>query len=172
MTKACTWCKIVKHLEEYYDNVGARDGKHNSCKECRKGYIAEQQKLNPDKTAANKKRYVVNNLKKVVEAKAKYRESNRAGIRTKDRIAYKKNPKAMLARVRKYQATKLQATPKWLSKQQLLEMKRIYENCPEEHHVDHIVPLKGKNVRGLHVPWNLQYLPATVNRKKSNKVLT
>jgi len=49
------------------------------------------------------------------------------------------------------------------------EIREIYRNCPEGHEVDHIVPIKGMNVSGLHVPWNLQYLPVAENRAKGNK---
>lgn len=59
-----------------------------------------------------------------------------------------------------------QATPSWVD---LKEIERIYRECPEGYHVDHIEPIKGKNVSGLHVPWNLQYLPAIENLRKSNK---
>lgn len=40
------------------------------------------------------------------------------------------------------------------------------------HEVDHIVPLKGKTVRGLHVETNLRVIPHTENRQKGNKLLT
>lgn len=60
----------------------------------------------------------------------------------------------------------IKATPKWVN---LNEISSIYRKCPENYHVDHIVPLKGANICGLHVPWNLQYLPASENIKKSNK---
>ncbi len=55
-----------------------------------------------------------------------------------------------------------------ISKHYTRELVEIYAACPDGHEVDHIVPLRGKKVSGLHVPWNLEYLPSDDNRKKSN----
>lgn len=68
-----------------------------------------------------------------------------------------------------------QATPKWLTTEQRRQIVAIYEHMRdcraitgEDYHVDHIIPLRGDNICGLHVPWNLQVLPAYVNMSKSN----
>lgn len=55
---------------------------------------------------------------------------------------------------------------KWANLQKIAE---IYKNRPEGYHVDHIIPLNGKDVCGLHVENNLQYLPKVDNLKKGNK---
>lgn len=58
------------------------------------------------------------------------------------------------------------ATPSWAD---IRTIREFYKNCPKSYHVDHIVPVKGKNVSGLHVIWNLQYLEASKNLSKGNK---
>lgn len=60
------------------------------------------------------------------------------------------------------------ATPRWSDRE---SVNRFILSCPEGYHIDHIVPLRGKSVCGLHVLENLQYLPAQENRRKSNKVI-
>ena len=56
-----------------------------------------------------------------------------------------------------------QATPCWANK---AEIRKFYSGCPVGFHVDHIIPLHGKTVSGLHVLENLQYLPAQTNLSK------
>lgn len=65
-------------------------------------------------------------------------------------------------------AKKLNRTPVWAD---LDKIKKIYKECPEGYHVDHIIPLQGILVSGLHVEYNLQYLTAEENIKKSNTFL-
>ena len=65
-------------------------------------------------------------------------------------------------------AAKLKATPKWAD---LKAIRAVYAQCPVGFHVDHIIPLKGENVCGLHIVENLQILSATDNLRKGNKLL-
>lgn len=66
-------------------------------------------------------------------------------------------------------------TPPWAD---MKAIRKVYIQCAKltlatgmEHHVDHVIPIKGRTVSGLHVQGNLQVLPGPENRKKSNKLL-
>ena len=85
---------------------------------------------------------------------------------TKSSKHYQENKPLYNAKSAKYRASKLQRTPEWSSNE---EIKEIYKNCPEGYHVDHVIPLQGELVSGLHVAENLQYLTAHDNLAKSNK---
>jgi hypothetical protein len=71
-----------------------------------------------------------------------------------------------------------QATPPWLTRKQKGEIRQLYQiaitmsrTTGEPYVVDHIIPLRGNEVCGLHVPWNLRVVTREENLKKSNKHL-
>lgn len=68
-------------------------------------------------------------------------------------------------------ASKLFATPAWLTTAQLADIERWYSKAVAAGMtVDHIVPLQGKNVCGLHVSWNMQLLTHSENAAKGNRL--
>jgi hypothetical protein len=86
---------------------------------------------------------------------------------------YNKNAGYYRSKASARKASKLKATPSWANQEQI---KRIYVACAKinertgiKHHVDHIIPLQGENVCGLHVENNLAIIPAKMNLQKSNK---
>ena len=77
--------------------------------------------------------------------------------------------KTQPARQALYKANKLSQTPKWVDWKELQEISKFYKSCPVGYHVDHIIPLQGEKVSGLHCLSNLQYLAAEENIAKHNR---
>lgn len=69
-------------------------------------------------------------------------------------------------------ARKNNAIPKWLKPFERKQILDIYAACPDGWQVDHVVPLRGELVCGLHVPWNLRAIPARLNSMKNNKLFS
>ena len=79
---------------------------------------------------------------------------------------YETHKDEYIAKNIKYNTKRKLATAPWAD---LTKIKEIYKNCPDGHEVDHIVPLQGALVSGLHVETNLQYLLVYENRVKGNR---
>ncbi len=115
---------------------------------------------NKDKKALQDKRWVEQNRAKSNAHKQRWNKENGGLKRSLDRKRF---------------AAKIQRTPPWLDSIDKAEIDFTYvwcaalRSCGLDYHVDHIVPLQGGTVSGLHVPWNLQVIPAVENIRKSNR---
>ena len=153
---------LLRAKEYYLENI-------EEIKAYRKKYLETNDV--PGHTPEYQREWRAKNPHSCVKARAKYL-AKYPGISAKHHRTYmKKNPGRKSAFTADYRARRLQATPKWMSKTELLEIVKFYENKPLGFEVDHIVPLKGKQVCGLHVLANLQYLTKKENCSKSNKFL-
>ena len=150
----CSKCRELKSEGQFSKSKGNPRGLDYYCKDCRK-----EIKKRPSIKAAQKK--CVDRLRPQRNAYSRaYGKANRAYFNAKNK---------------EYVGKKINATPPWLTEDHSKEMQGFYwlaqdlgRVTGEPYHVDHIVPLQGKNVCGLHVPWNLQILPAYLNLRKSN----
>lgn len=137
-----------KHAKTYRNSSG---GKRNM-----KQYLEK----NKEKISKQQSTYYKKNFKKIQEWQADYYKSD-TGKAIKN------------AHGNRRRAIQLKATPEWAN---LEKIKVLYEKAiwlesitGLKYHVDHIIPLKGVEVCGLHVWENLQILEASLNLKKNNK---
>jgi 5-methylcytosine-specific restriction endonuclease McrA len=93
--------------------------------------------------------------------------------RERYQAAYQIDPGKYSAKSAKRRCARLQATPAWADLAAIVDIYRRAQEITREtginHDVDHIIPLRGRTVWGLHIPINLQILTSTKNRRKSNK---
>ena len=132
---------------------------------------------NRDSLLIKMQKYREENIQYFKEYFKEYRESNKDKLLLRDKKYRQNNPQKILALNSKRRSAKLNATPPWLTNSDYIEIEELFICARmfklytgEEYHVDHIVPLQGKTVCGLHVPWNLQVIPAKENLSKSNKI--
>ena len=129
---------------------------------------------NKDKLAGRGKKWYQENKESADKKYKEYYEKNKSYMRARASKWQKENPVSVNASSRKYQASKLNAAPKWAND---FFIKEIYhlanlrsKMLGYKWHVDHIVPLRSKLVCGLHVENNLQVIPAIQNMRKHNTI--
>lgn len=166
----CSKCDIFTELCP--SNISRKTGERlfrSWCISCEKSRKDLWRSQNKEKHNIKTKEWVKNNPEKRKEISVRYRQQklkdNPDWERELHREYRKTQPEYYRAMVAVRRKRVQQATTKWTN---LKELRQFYMNCPEGYHVDHIIPLKGKNVCGLHVINNLQYLPAEINLQKRN----
>jgi hypothetical protein len=147
-------------------------------KQNQKRIAKEWYERNKDLTKERARLWALNNPNKVSIKNIKYKKKNKEKITEYNKLWWSSNKDKRASYQAKRKASQLQRTPKWLTKDDLWIIEEAYSLAQLrtnlfgiDWHVDHIIPLQGKLVSGLHVPSNIQVIPATENVKKSNKHL-
>ncbi len=187
--KKCIKCPET-NLSAFYKDKSSPDGYRYVCKACDDKRRLEQARANPerrllasrkfynnhiDQERARGRQYAAENPEKAKVRNKKYRVSNPEQVAIVNKKSRQKRFGKVNAKNMKRYTGKLNRTPKWLSDLHFEHIKLFYEAAAHmtteigmKFHVDHIVPLQGKNVSGLHVPWNLQVLTRSENSIKGN----
>ena len=178
----CSKCHNPKAVEEMCKG-------RTYCKACKNKQMKEWRERNKDHVQQYKRQYAKENPNARKEEYArnpdKHRQRAREWYADNAEVCREKTKQHKLANRHLYnaqqakrRAIKLNATPKWLTEDDLDVIKWLYEMAEYrskttnvKHHVDHIIPLQGEEVCGLHAWWNLQVIPAVDNMSKSNKLI-
>lgn len=142
-------------------------------KACKRGHRAPRRTTDTVCIACGQQKHADNRAAKLAYAR-QYRAENSIKIKGVMRNYYETNKPLFYSYNRLRRARLRCAQPPWVK---VAEVAAFYKKAMElsatqgiKYHVDHITPLRGKVVCGLHVPWNLQVIPAAANLSKGNKM--
>ena len=136
--------------------------------------VRKWHKENVERNREKARQWIAKNPERHRENVRKWREENPDRNRERQREWRQANPDRLAELSAGRRAWRLKATPAWADREVIAFFYSVAreetERTGEQHHVDHIVPLRGKNVCGLHVEANLQILTASQNLRKNNKL--
>lgn len=189
--------EIAEKKRKYY--LANKEKLNQKNREWRKENIERDRELkklyaqkNKEKIAEYQAKWREENKETILEYRKEYYQDNKEEIRQKTKDWQRANPEKHKQKVKRYRSTEKgkitraaekavfraclkESTPPWVNRKELRE---IYKACRllnnslggNAYHVDHKIPLRGENVCGLHVPWNLQIIKKEENLKKTNKL--
>jgi len=198
LLKMCNKCQCEKPSSEFGKDCARHDGLTYRCLACRKvantknaNVIQAQKRTHYERNKAVLLKRKRENYAKNSENKKAYQRAYAAArteeIKLKSKLFYAKNPDYYKEFRQKYpdkvnakeikrKTAKMNRTPAWLTEDDFWLIEQAYDLAAKRTqmfkfswHVDHIIPLQGKIVSGLHVPLNLQVIPASINTSKQNK---
>lgn len=152
---------VSKAATKAYKQKWAIENKERLKEAAHQRYLANKQEH-----AAKAKIWREKNKDTLPLEKRAYYEANRSKVLAACKAWRENNPEKPREIKAKYRAAKLKQTPIWYCKE---DMRALYKALLPGYHIDHIIPLQGELVSGLHWAHNLQMLPASENCSKGNK---
>jgi hypothetical protein len=177
LNKICNSCKLEKPIVDFHKDSSCKFGVKNKCKFCVKEKMSRYYSCNKN-TILDKKK-ILRVESDVLKLRNKsWSENNKQKVKQSQKLWVERNRDTKRENNARRRASRKNALPLWLTREDLELIKihyvlaKLLSECDgKKYHVDHIVPLQGENVCGLHVPWNLQILTAEENLSKYNKVI-
>lgn len=183
-SKVCCACKEAKSLDDFSLNKAGSHGRHSKCKLCVSAYHKDWYHRNKEKRDAQKAAYKKANRDSVLAQTRQYTERTKEAKTAYSKEYYRKNRMRILATQKAYyENNKDKVFAKTiargrhqysmyrnLSKALKAEIDGVYlfTQLFKGFEVDHVVPIKGAKVCGLHTPTNLKAVPVAKNRSKGN----
>lgn len=187
-SKECTNCKVEKSLDDFHNNKLGRLGKGSRCKLCARLKAKEWREENPKRFSEAKKKCYLRKREQYLERdrenqqknkdryyarQKRWREENKDHVKLRA-SNYQKNNKEVTKRISEKRSKALkERTPAWSDIETINLYKQTRASLSKatglDYQVDHIIPLQGDTVSGLHVPENLQIITARKNRGKHLK---
>ena len=182
LQKLCCRCKQEKPVEQFYANKRMKDGRNTFCVECHKAdnkARKDKQRAIPEFRALEstyKKAYRKRTGDQHATYMAQWREKHKERLNAYGKQYREKRKEHYNFLCQKRKIDLLKRTPAWLTEDDLWVIEQAYELAALrtkmlgiEFHVDHIIPLRGKTVSGLHVPQNIRVVTWLENQRKTNK---
>ncbi|MFZ2190107.1 MAG: hypothetical protein WAV48_04965 [Candidatus Magasanikiibacteriota bacterium] len=165
--RTCKKCGEIKPLDLFKPNKNCSLGYEHTCLVCFRLRQRNWEEENQERHKENQLRWQAQNLERYKQKKDEWIERNRETVNQRSREYAKANPDRKNSLTAKRRAALLQAIPSWANLEQI---KEVYTQAKKTGMVvDHIIPLRGKLVCGLHVETNLQLLTSQDNCIKNNK---
>ena len=159
-----------------YGHIDTRLVSNSVCSECNRQKALKWQIENPEKASLRDKRWQAANPGVPAQRMRDWYKANTERHKSTMRDYFLARPWLRAALSSKARADHYQRTPSWLTEDDIWMMDEAYELAKLRQqmtgfpwHVDHVIPLRGERVSGLHVPLNLQVIPALVNMRKGNR---
>lgn len=168
--KRCSKCGKTKSISEFSKRKASPDGLNYTCRECAAQTAREWRGRNPGAFS----KWHAQNRERRADYWRDWYEANRDKRSASYAAWARENKHIVNALVAKRNAAKRCAMPAWADKEKIREFYAraafLTEATGIKHEVDHIYPLQGERVCGLHCEFNLQVLPKAENIRKGNKM--